>query len=170
MTALFYIASILAVVSTFMAISRANAVHALLYLVVSLLGAAAVMAALGAPLAAALEVVVYAGAIMVLFVFVVMLLNLGPQASQIHGQPWLDLGLWMGPTLIALALLIELLLAFSGGGVNAATLEVGSKAVGIALYGPYLLAVELGSFLLMAGLIAAYHIGRREELEERKPT
>jgi NADH-quinone oxidoreductase subunit J len=168
MSQLFYIASFIAVLCTLLAISRSNAVHALLYLVVSLLGVAAVMAALGAPLAAALEVVVYAGAIMVLFVFVVMLLNLGPGSSQMADKPWLDLGTWMGPALVALVLLVELLLALGGDG-RAALKEVGAKEVGIALYGPYLLAVELGSFLLMAGLIAAYHIGRREELEERKP-
>jgi NADH-quinone oxidoreductase subunit J len=161
---LFYISSILAVFATVMAISARQAVHALMYLVMSLLAAAAVMASLGAPLAAALEVVVYAGAIMVLFVFVVMLLNLGPDQRD-RSEPWLDLSNWAGPALIALALLVELLLAF-GGDTGAGATEIGPKTVGIALFGPYLLSVELGSFLLMAGLVAAYHIGQRGELED----
>lgn len=60
-----------------MVITRQVAVHAVLYLVVTLLGLATVFALLGAPFAAALEVIIYAGAIMVLFVFVIMMLNLG---------------------------------------------------------------------------------------------
>ena len=73
----FYIAAIVAIVSTVLTITRLNAVHALLYLIVSLLAVAVVFYALGAPFVAALEVIIYAGAIMVLFVFVVMMLNLG---------------------------------------------------------------------------------------------
>ena len=65
--------------------------HALLYLVVSLLSVALIFFMLGAPFAAALEVIVYAGAIMVLFVFVVMMLNLGPQTAAQERQ-WLDPG------------------------------------------------------------------------------
>ena len=63
-----------------------NAVHALLYLVVSLLAVAVVFFTLGAPFVAALEVIIYAGAIMVLFVFVVMMLNLG-DARHRAGAP-----------------------------------------------------------------------------------
>ena len=56
--------------------------HALLYLIVSLLAVAVVFFTLGAPFVAALEVIIYAGAIMVLFVFVVMMLNLGQDAER----------------------------------------------------------------------------------------
>ena len=65
--------------STFMVMTGKNAVHALLYLIVSLLAVALVFLSLGAPFAAALEVIIYAGAIMVLFVFVIMMLNIGPE-------------------------------------------------------------------------------------------
>ena len=82
MTAAFYVAAVVAVLATAMVITRANAVHALLYLVVSLLAVAIVFYVLGAPFAAALEVIVYAGAIMVLFVFVIMMLNRNEQATQ----------------------------------------------------------------------------------------
>ena len=61
-----------------------NAVHALLYLIVSLLAVAVVFYVLGAPFVAALEVIIYAGAIMVLFVFVVMMLNLGEHAVSME--------------------------------------------------------------------------------------
>ena len=79
-TLLFYIAAIVSVVSTTLVVTRSNATHALIYLIVSLLAVAVVFYLMGAPFAAALEIVVYAGAIMVLFVFVVMMLNLNPQA------------------------------------------------------------------------------------------
>ena len=78
----FYIAAIVAIVSTVLTITRLNAVHALLYLIVSLLAVAVVFYTMGAPFVAALEVIIYAGAIMVLFVFVVMMLNLGKRAAM----------------------------------------------------------------------------------------
>ena len=77
MTVVFYIAAAVAVISTLLVITRRNTLHALLYLVVSLLAVAVVFSALGAPFVAALEVIVYAGAIIVLFLFAVMLLNIG---------------------------------------------------------------------------------------------
>ena len=73
MTIAFYIAAAVALLSTVQVIGNQNSVHALLYLVVSFLAIAVVFFLLGAPFAAALEVIVYAGAIMVLLLFVVML-------------------------------------------------------------------------------------------------
>ena len=82
MDAVFYLAAVIAILATVMVITRLNAVHALLYLIVSLLSVAVVFYTLGAPFIAALEVIIYAGAIMVLFVFVVMMLNLGKKRLQ----------------------------------------------------------------------------------------
>ena len=53
-------------------------------------------------------------------------------------------------------------LMLSGQQTPAGVQEVGPKAVGIALYGPYLLAVELASMMLTAGLVAAYHLGKHD--------
>ncbi|TJY64753.1 NADH-quinone oxidoreductase subunit J [Sinimarinibacterium sp. CAU 1509] len=160
MSTLFYGASAVAIAATLLAITRAHAVHALLYLIVSLLGVAATMLALGAPLAAMLEVMVYAGAIMVLFVFVVMLLNLGPGTSS-QERLWLRPRFWLGPGVLSGLLLVQLLgVVLRPDSPSMSIAEVGPKAVGIALYGPYLLAVELASMLLLAGLVAAYHLGR----------
>ena len=96
MTTLFYLAGAVAVVATFLVITRSRAVHALLYLVVSLLAVAVVFFTLGAPFAAALEVIIYAGAIMVLFVFALMILGLGPEAGRREAQ-WLSPLAWGGP-------------------------------------------------------------------------
>ena len=169
MNLLFYLSSAIAIISTVFAISRANAVHALLFLVVSLLSIAVVFLSLGAPFIAALEVIVYAGAIMVLFVFVVMMLNLGEDAAE-QERRWLSSGIWFLPSVFAAVLVIELAYTVLSGGFRLYQISsVGPREVGIALYGPYVLAVELGSMLLLSGLIGAYHIGRtRREVENRE--
>ena len=160
----FYFASGVAVVATLRVITNTNPVHALLYLIISLLAVSMTFFALGAPFAGALEIIVYAGAIMVLFVFVVMMLNLGP-ASMEQERAWLKPGIWGGPSLLALLLLAELLYVLLAGPASGAALglqTVDAKAVGISLFGPYLLVVELASMLLLAALVAAFHLGRHE--------
>jgi NADH-quinone oxidoreductase subunit J len=184
MTALFYLSAAIAIIATALVITRHDAVHALLYLVVSLLAVALVFYALGAPFAAALEVIIYAGAIMVLFVFVVMMLNLGADAAA-QERRWLNPRVWAGPALLAALLAGELLYLLASGAFNAATPAAAAGAgagagagaaaaaatgtgrppieprqVGMVLFGPYLLAVELGSMLLLAALVGAYHLGR----------
>jgi len=160
MNIVFYISAIVSAISTVMVITRSNAVHALLYLIVSLLAVALIFFSLGAPFVAALEVIIYAGAIMVLFVFVIMMLNLGAQAAKQESQ-WLRPGIWIGPSVLTMILAAELiyLLTSQRAALSAAGL-VGPKQVGIALFGPYVLGVELASMLLLAGLIGAYHLGR----------
>ncbi len=162
MNAVFYLSAAIAVAATFMVITRTHAVPALLYLVVSLLAIAVIFYTLGAPFAAALEAIVYAGAIVVLFVFVVMMLGLGEDAT-VSARFWGDPANWLGPAVLALALLAELvyaLMADRAGAVGARrAIEAGE--VGARLFGPYLLAVELASLLLLAALVAAYHLGRR---------
>src|SRR5215475_2812740 len=102
----FYIAGAIAVISTILMLTRLNLVHALLYLIVSLLAVAVDFFTLGAPFAAALEAIVYAGAIMVLFLFVVMMLNIGRHAAETERQ-WLAPGIWTGPVILAGILLVE---------------------------------------------------------------
>jgi NADH-quinone oxidoreductase subunit J len=160
MTVAFYVFGVVAVAATIMTITRLSTMHALLYLIVSLLALAGVFFTLGAPFAAALEVIVYAGAIMVLFVFAVMMLNLG-EMTLAEERRWLWPQLWIGPAMLSAILLVELLYVLAIGDVGPPSgQEVGPAAVAERLFGPYLLAVELGSMLLLAGLVAAYRIGR----------
>jgi NADH-quinone oxidoreductase subunit J len=162
METVFYIAAFIAILATILTITRLDPIHALLYLIVSLLAVALVCYVLGAPFIAALEVIVYAGAIMVLFVFVVMMLNLGPKTVEMERR-WLRPGIWIGPAILAVILVAEVafLLITRGGDARLAGTVVGPKEVAIALYQPYLIAIELASFLLMAGLVGAYHVGLR---------
>ena len=156
----FYLAGFVAVLSTILVVVNPNPVHGLMYLVTSLLAVAAVFFSLGAPFAAMLEVIVYAGAIMVLFVFVVMMLNLGDKVVE-QERAWLKPRVWIGPGILCAILLFPILYLMLDGQVTPAGVEeVGAKAVGVALYGPYLLAVELASMMLTAGLVAAYHLGK----------
>jgi len=156
---LFYITSAVAVFATVMMITRLNAVHGLLYLILSLLAVGVLFFVLGAHFAAVLEVIIYAGAIMVLFVFVIMMLNQGQKTLE-QERVWLQPGIWIGPSLLALILFVEMLVIVVSGGSAEIGYAVSAKQVGIALYGPYLLAVELASMLLLAGLVGAYHLGK----------
>lgn len=164
MNVVFYIAAVVAVVSTAMVLTRPHAVHALLYLIVSLLAVAVIFFALGAAFVAALEVIVYAGAIMVLFLFVVMLLNQGPETMNVSRE-WLNPAAWVGPAVLAVVLLALMLYALAAGGTAAVgiTTPVPPQQVGQSLFGAYLVSVELASMLLLAALVGAYHLGRRRD-------
>ena len=89
MQLVFYISALVALLATFRVVTGTNPVHALLNLIISLLAVAMIFFALGAPFAGALEIIVYAGAIMVLFVFVVMMLNLGESTIE-QERRWLS--------------------------------------------------------------------------------
>jgi NADH-quinone oxidoreductase subunit J len=162
MNVFFYIAALVAIISTVLAISGRNAIHALLYLILSLLAISVVFYLLDAPFIAALEVIIYAGAIMVLFIFVTMMLNIGLEKKM--EKKWLLPRMWIVPSILSSILLINLILALK----NLPELPVDEKVilpkqVGISLFSTYLLAVEIAAILLMAGVIGAYHLGSQKK-------
>jgi NADH-quinone oxidoreductase subunit J len=162
MNVAFFVAAGIAVLSTALTVTRENAVHALLYLIVSLLAVAVVFFTLGAPFVAALEVIIYAGAIMVLFLFAVMMLNLGTQ-SVAQERRWLAAVTWLGAAFLVTILFVEFAVLMIGTqGHLIVPHSVTPREVGLALYGPYLFGVELASTLLLSGLIGANQIGRGE--------
>ena len=163
MLATFYIASAIAIIATVMVITRHNLIHALLYLVVSFLAIAVVFYLLGASFMAALEVIIYAGAIVVLIIFVIMMLNLKAEAVEQERQ-WMKGGIIIGPAILSLVLLVELFYIISEVGMSGQEYHiVDAKAVGISLYGPYVIGVELSGILLMSGIVGAYHLGRQKK-------
>lgn len=165
MELLFYIAAAVSVLATLRVVTHLHAVHALLYFVVSILALAVIFFLLGAPFAAALEIIIYAGAIMVLFIFVVMLLNQGPLTIE-QEQRWLSPGMWAGPSLLAIVLLGEVAFIILSEELPPGDIvRISPKEISISLYGPYVIALELASMLLLPGLIGAYHFGRREGKE-----
>jgi NADH-quinone oxidoreductase subunit J len=164
MPVLFYISSFVAIAATIMVITRYHPIHALLYLVVSFLAIAMVFLSLGAPFVAALEIILYAGAIVVLLIFVVMMLNLGTDTATQEKQ-WLQPKTWIGPSILAVVLLAELVVLLIKGTTTAdmqvPVIEL--KRVSLSLYGEYIIAVELTGFLLMAGIVGAAHIGKHKK-------
>jgi NADH-quinone oxidoreductase subunit J len=162
MNVIFYIAAGIAVISSIFAISNRNAIHALLYLIISLLAISVVFYILGAHLVAALEVIVYAGAIMVLFIFVVMMLNIGMEEET--EKKWLTPGMWIIPVILAGALLCMFIYVLRTFRSDASGMEtISPRQVGISLFTTYLIAVELAGILLLAGIVGAYHLGKRRK-------
>jgi NADH-quinone oxidoreductase subunit J len=157
---LFYVSASVSLVATTFVITRLNASHALIYLIVSLLAMAVIFYLLGAPFAAALEVVIYAGAIMVLFVFVVMMLNQGRSGVD-QERAFVNPRMWIGPTILTSVLFLELMYTLAGNSNISSGKVVEPKTIGIALFGPYVIAVELASVMLLAALVGAFHFGRR---------
>jgi NADH-quinone oxidoreductase subunit J len=162
LSTLFYISSIVAIASTIMVITRYHPVHALLYLAVSFLAVGMIFLSLGAPFVAALEVIVYAGAIIVLFIFVVMMLNLGHETAQ-QEKEWLKPKVWVVPSILVVILLAEMIvLLFTDRKDIMQVSVVDPRKVALSLYGEYVIAVELTGFLLMAGIVGAAHIGKHK--------
>jgi NADH-quinone oxidoreductase subunit J len=145
-----------------MAISGKNAIHSLLFLILSLLAVSVIFYLLNAPFIAALEVIIYAGAIMVLFIFVTMMLNVGIENK--NGNKPTNPGKWIVSSILAAVLLVDFILALKNVPVSPSVdLVILPKQVGISLFSTYLLAVEIAAILLMAGVIGAYHLGSQKK-------
>jgi len=162
--AIFYLLSAVIVVATAMAITRRQPVHAVLYLIVAFLGTGALFFLLGAPLLAAFMVIIYAGAIMVLVLFVIMLFQRSPR----------ELGLlsdWGPATLLGVVfLVVAVAMVFKdpGSGIVLQGATVRPRDFGYFLFERYWLAIEIVSILLLVALVAILQLGKRrgEGIEE----
>ena len=162
MNIFFYTAATVALVSSILTITRHNAIHALLYLILSLLSISVIFYLLGAPFIAALEVIIYAGAIMVLFIFVVMMLNVGMEERV--EKTWMKPRMWILPSILSLIILLDLvIMLFQKEKVQITGQIINPKQIGLSLFTTYLLIVELSAILLLAGIIGAYHLGRQRK-------
>jgi len=162
MNIIFYIAAAVALISTIMAITGRNAIHALLFLIMSLLAISVIFYILGAPFIAALEVIVYAGAIMVLFIFVIMMLNVGLE-KEIE-KNWLRPRMWILPSILALILMADFIYVVTINNMEEYSSQIiQPKQVGISLFTTYLIGVEISAMLLLAGIVGAYHLGRQKK-------
>ena len=162
MNAIFYIAAAVALISTGLAISGRNAIHALLFLIVSLLSISVIFYILGAPFIAALEIIIYAGAVMVLFIFVIMMLNVGMERETVNR--WLKPRMWIVPSILSFILLGDFIYMLN----KMTYLDIPGriiqpKQVGISLFSTYLLGVEIAGMLLLAGIVGAYHLGKQKK-------
>ena len=150
----------LALVAAALAVTRPNAVHALLLLVAALLALSAAAFALGAGFAAILLILIYVGTIVVVFVFVVITLDTSP--VTLAEERAALAGAWKLPAAIA-ALVAGIFIAGLGEVPAGAPRAVPAQAVGRLLFGPWVIAVELAGFLLLCALIGVRHLARRPE-------
>ena len=159
----------IAVVSALLCITRRNPVSSALWLVVTLFALAAMFVLLDAQFIAALQILVYAGAIMVLFLFVIMLLNLGrPGPTDIKGP----VGLGIAAVLAAL-LLLQLQILRTAPPPDTIQLPAGTVAemqvrqgmvgaVANPLFEAYLIPFEIASLLLLAAIVGAVVLAKRK--------
>jgi NADH-quinone oxidoreductase subunit J len=155
---IFYILAAVVVVATVFAITERHAVHAIVYLVTSFFALAVIFYLLGAPLVAVFEVIIYAGAIMVLFLFVIMMLDLG-HPERVSSPAWRD---WWPAVLLGGVILASTVLlcathapGTAGGGV------IGVRDFARSLFQQYGIAVEVISMQLLFALVGALYLGRR---------
>lgn len=159
---IFYLLGIVILTATGLAVTRRQPVHAVLYLVVAFLGTAALFFLLGAPLLAAFVVIVYAGAIMVLVLFVIMLFQKSPRELGLRSE-------W-GPAsllgVIFLAVAVAMTFKDPGSGIVLQGAVAQPRDFGRFLFDKYWLAVEIVSILFLVALVAILHLGKRRDTEE----
>ena len=162
----FFILSAAALVSAILVIISRNAVHSVIWLIVTLFSVGGIYLMLEAEFLLAVQIIVYVGAIAVLFLFVVMLVNLDVAVSQAQfGRHW---ALGLLTVLVLLGELIYGLYQQKGRGFNLAPSSqvlraVGNtETVGRSLYQSYMLPVEIASLLLLVAMVGAVIMAKRK--------
>jgi NADH-quinone oxidoreductase subunit J len=161
---IFYILAMIMIAATVLAVTRRVLVHSVVYLIVSFLATGLLFYLLGAPFLAALEVIIYAGAIMVLFLFIVMTL-----AVEVREQKGLESFRQWIPAIVlgVISFFVTGVLIFEAPG-SRETLHTGTAtpaALGQFIFKNYWFPVEIASFLLLIGLVGTLYLGRREPKE-----
>ncbi|WP_145106975.1 NADH-quinone oxidoreductase subunit J family protein [Cereibacter sediminicola] len=144
-----------------LAVTRPSVVHALIWLVAALLSLAGCFFAVGAGFAGAVQILIYAGAIVAVFVFVVMTADASPEALA-RERARLAQG-WRRPAAAVGLVALPLALGLLAGGTSPAAAPDSGLSLGAILFGPWAVAVEVASGLLLAALMGARHLGRRRE-------
>ena len=158
---LFYLLAFVMVAATIFAITEKHPVHAIVYLVTSFFALAAIFYLLAAPLVAMFEVIIYAGAIMVLFMFVIMMLHPGSgnEALRPGLLHWLPAILFAAVILVSLTVTTKLHLLTSSPAVNG----LGVKNFSIMLFTKYGVAIEIISMQLLFAVVGALYLGKRRK-------
>jgi NADH-quinone oxidoreductase subunit J len=168
----FYLFATLTIASALAVIFSRNPVHSVLWLIVAFFNAAGLMLLVGAEFIAMLFVIVYVGAVAVLFLFVVMMLNIDFAVLRTGFTKNLPFGI-----LIALVLMAEVIVAVLGrkagptlsGGAIPATASPNIVALGQLLYSRYLFAFELAGLILLVAMVGAIVLTHRSRGDLRTP-
>ena len=171
---LFYLFAAVTVGASLLVIAQRNPIYSVLLLIASFGALSGLYVLLNAPFVAVIQIVVYAGAIMVLFLFVVMLLNAPHEETDADERRHLLLR--TGPMrfggFLAVALVLELVWALSKGGesgVFAGGSVSSVAAIGRSLFTDYAFAFEVTSILILVALVGAVVLAKRDETRGRVP-
>ena len=158
---IFYLLALLILGSTAMAITRRNLIHAVIYLIFSFFGSAMLFYLFGAPFLAVLEVIIYAGAIMVLFLFIVIMMKLETGQERLFPlNQWLPAA-FFGVVYIAIG--IGVVVSEPGGRITLKTAIADPAVFGQYIFEKQWLSIEIVSLLLLVALIGAPLLGRRSK-------
>ena len=157
----FYLFAAITIASGLMVITARNPVHAVLFLILAFFNAAGLFVLMGAEFLAMLLVVVYVGAVAVLFLFVVMMLDIDYANMREGFQRHLPLGLIVGGSL-----LVELLVIFAGPGTTIGVADVdltrsNTQQLGDVIYTNYLFLFQLAGMILLVAMIGAITLTMR---------
>lgn len=157
----FYIIAAVVVIATLLAITERHAVHAIIFLATSFFGLAAIFYLLGAPLVAVFEVIIYAGAIMVLFLFVIMMLDMG-NPDKVRGPTFRD---WWPALIMGCIILgsVVTLFATHFSETLAQWSYTDARHFSRIMFQRYGVAVEVVSMQLLFALVGALYLGRRKK-------
>lgn len=158
---IFYILAVAILLTTGLAITRRNLVHAVVYLVFSFFGSAMMFYLFGAPLLAVLEVIIYAGAIMILFLFIIMMVK----TDEAEGSLF-PIRQWLPVALTGMVYLVTGAVIISKAPESQVTLKIAlarPEAFGEYLFQRHWLAIEVISLLLLVALVGALYLGRKKD-------
>jgi NADH-quinone oxidoreductase subunit J len=158
---IFYILAAMILVSTGLAITRRNLVHAVVYLIISFFGSAMLFYLLGAPLLAALEVIIYAGAIMVLFLFIIMMLKV-----EAFEEQFFPIRQWFPAVAMCIVFVTVGILMIMGDPGGRITLKAGlaePQLFGHYIFRKHWLAIEIVSLLLLIAVVAVLYLGKNRD-------
>jgi len=164
---LFYVFAAVAIVASLLVIAQRNPIYSVLLLIASFGALSGLYVLLDAPFVAVIQIIVYAGAIMVLFLFVVMLLNAPHEETEYDERvhPLLRAGPMRFGAFLAAALAVELVWALTKGGESGAfpSGAISSvKTIGQLLFTDYAFAFEVTSVLILVAMVGAVVLARRE--------
>ena len=159
---LFYPFALVSLVSALLAVTRKNAVAAAMWLVLMFFGLAGIYVVLEAYFVAAVQILVYAGAIMVLFLFVIMLLDLRSEELEHRPRPRLKALGVLGAAAFLGTAVFAVLSSKVALPAEPAALEAGAGAIGESLFNRWILAFEVTSFLLLSAILGAVLLTKRK--------
>lgn len=158
---LFYFVSFLSILFALMVVIAKNPIHSVLYLILTFFTIAAHYILLNAQFLAAVHVIVYAGAIMVLFLYVIMLLNLNADTEP-HKNKWLKIAATVAGGML-MVILVGALRTYSEAPQATSYHNVGMiKSLGMVLYNDFMLPFEISSILFLSAMVGAVMLGKKE--------